>query len=337
MSGLAKLEAVASYLPGTIEKNRDLSIQYPKWDVNRVADKIGIEQRHIAGPDEYSSTLAIKAAEKLFGNSDLDPRDVDYLILVTQSPDFFLPTTAALVHKDLGLREDCGAVDLNLGCSGYVAALGFAKGIIDSGQSANVLVVTSDTYSKFVNPADRAVRTIFGDGSTATWVSSNGTPNSIGRVLVGTDGSGAGHLLVPSGGMRSGEDLNPRSMPSERGLVPSRFDLFMDGREIFNFTLRISGDFLGRLLADGEVESDDIDYFIFHQANAFMISHLREKLNIPEEKVPVLMSDFGNTVSGTIPMVLERLFESKSLKENQKVVLFGFGVGLSWAGTVLQI
>lgn len=337
MNKFAKLEAVASFLPNNVEKNRDLSVQYPDWDVNRVADKIGIEQRHIAGPEEYSSTLATEAAGRLFNNSNLEPQDVDYLILVTQSPDFFLPTTAALVHRDLGLREDCGAVDLNLGCSGYVAGLGFAKGLIDSGQSANVLLITSDTYSKFVNPADRAVRTIFGDGATATWVSSNGTANSIGGVLTGTDGNGAGHLLVPSGGLRNGQDLNPKSTASARGLIPSRFDLFMDGREIFNFTLRISGDFLGRLLAEREIDSVSIDYYIFHQANAFMISHLREKLNIPEEKVPLLMSDFGNTVSGTIPMVLERLFESGTLKEKQRVVLFGFGVGLSWAGTVLEI
>ena len=337
MKRYAKLEAVASYLPANVELNRDLGYEYPDWDMARVSAKIGIEKRRVAGTEEFSSTLAVEAGRRLFQKSRLDPNQVDYLILVTQSPDFFLPTTAALVHKDLGLREAAGAVDLNLGCSGYVAALGFAKGLIESEQAENVLLITSDTYSKFVNPADRSVRTVFGDGATATWVSSNGTAGSIGRVLTGTDGHGAGHLLVPRGGLRSGSDLNPKSTPEERGLSPSKFDLYMDGREIFNFTLRISEVFIAKILAENGAEIPSVDYFFFHQANAFMLRHLREKLGLPEEKVPILMSDFGNTVSGTIPMVLERLFESGDLRQNHRVVLFGFGVGLSWAGAVINL
>lgn len=330
------MELVETFLPVRTELNRSLSSEFPDWDVNRTSDKIGIEERRVSSPNEFSSTLAIGALTNLFKLGALLPEQVDYLILVTQSPDYFLPTTATLVHHAIGLREDCGAIDMNLGCSGYVAALGFAKGMIESGQASNIVLATSDTYTKFINPSDRTVRTIFGDGATATWISDKGSPNSVGNVLVGNDGSGAGHLVVPTGGLRSGDDINPKSAVSERGLEASGFDLFMDGREIFNFTLRISEGFLKRLLDRSGLKIGDVDHFIFHQANAFMLNHLREKLGLPEEKVPILMSDFGNTVSGTIPMVLDKMIDSGKIIPGQKLVLFGFGVGLSWSGVVVE-
>jgi 3-oxoacyl-[acyl-carrier-protein] synthase-3 len=208
--------------------------------------------------------------------------------------------------------------------------------MIESGQASNIVLATSDTYTKFINPSDRTVRTIFGDGATATWISDKGNPNSVGNVLVGTDGSGAGHLVVPTGGLRSGDDINPKSAVSERGLEASGFDLFMDGREIFNFTLRISDGFLQRLLDQNDLKIEDVDHFVFHQANAFMLNHLTEKLGLPKNKVPILMSDFGNTVSGTIPMVLDKMINSGKIIPGQKLVLFGFGVGLSWAGVVIE-
>lgn len=331
----ARIAAVRSFFPAGELSNADISAEFPEWSVEKISDKTGIFSRHIAGDAEFTSDIATRAAERLFDETEFSRDEIDYVLLCTQSPDYFLPTTACLVHENLGLRSEAGAADINLGCSGYIYALGQAKGLIESGQVKNVLVITADTWSKFINPDDKSVRTIFGDGATATMVTGDSDIESLRAFSYGTDGSGAGGLIVPRGGLRNGAELAPKAAPQQRGLEPSSYDLYMDGPEIFNFTLRVVPETIQRVLDKSDLNSDEIDYFVFHQANRFMLEHLRNKLGIPAEKFPVVIENCGNTISSTIPIVLESMIKAGELKPGTQLLLAGFGVGLSWGGAAV--
>lgn len=330
----ARISAIDYHLPEAVLDNEALSAEFPEWSVAKISAKTGIDRRHIAGPDEFSSDLATAAGRRLLERFDIDPASIDYLIVCTQSPDYYLPSTACIVQDSLGLPTTAGATDITLGCSGYIYALGLAKGLIESGQVSNVLVITADTYSKFINPADKSVRTIFGDGAAATLVTDDGAPDAMTAITYGTDGAGAKSLIVPSGGLRDGVSLQPKAAPGERALDASGHDLYMDGPDIFNFTLAVVPDSVAQILSKAKLEQDDIDLFVFHQANAFMLEHLRKKLGVPAEKFFVALSESGNTVSSTIPIALADAVASGALKPGMKVMLLGFGVGLSWGGLI---
>lgn len=330
----AKIAAVDYYLPETVLTNEDLSREFPEWSVDKISSKTGIERRHISGPDEYSSDLAIAAGRRLLETRGIDPTSIDYLIVCTQSPDYYLPSTACIVQDALGVPTSAGATDITLGCSGYIYGLGLAKGLIESGQAANVLVITADTYTKFINPADKSVRTIFGDGAAATLITADGDSESITAITYGTDGAGAKSLIVPNGGLRNGAGIQPKSDAVTRELESSGYDLYMDGPDIFNFTLRVVPGTVDQILEKAGAALEDIDLFVFHQANAFMLDHLRKKLSVPEDKFFVALAESGNTVSSTIPIALAQAERSGALRSGMRVMLLGFGVGLSWGGLV---
>lgn len=320
------------HLPSKKLTNEVLSSLFPDWSVEEIAIKTGIHNRYVASEAEFSSDLAIRACEKLFSENQLNADVFDFLIVVTQTPDFVLPGISNLIHSSIGMRRGSGAIDVNQGCSGYVYGLSLAKGLIESKSASNVLLVTADTYTKLLNPRDRSVRTLFGDGATATWVDDSGTADSLSGVIFGTDGEGAGNLIVPHGGLRSAEKMFPKTDTEARELVRGEFDLYMDGPEIFNFTLKVVARTVSEVLEKSGQEKSEIDFFVFHQANAFVLSHLRDKMELQAARVPILMREWGNTVSGTIPMALCELKEKKQIGDGQKLVLVGFGVGLSWAG-----
>ncbi|WP_404431831.1 ketoacyl-ACP synthase III [Microbacterium lacus] len=330
----ARIAAVDYYLPESVLSNEDLAAQFPEWSVEKIASKTGIHRRHISGPDEFSSDLATAAGRRLFEGRDIDPASIEYLIVCTQSPDYYLPSTACIVQERLGLPTSTGATDITLGCSGYIYALGLAKGLIESGQVSNVLVITADTYTKFINPLDKSVRTIFGDGAAATLVADDGNAESISGITYGTNGAGAKSLIVPHGGLRAGEGLQPKSDVTARALESTGYDLYMDGPDIFNFTLDVVPSSVDAILAKAGLTGEDIDLYVFHQANAFMLEHLRKKLGVPAEKFFVALADFGNTVSSTIPIALTEAERQGVLKPGMRVMLLGFGVGLSWGGFV---
>lgn len=331
----AKISAITEYLPERVLSNTELSLNFPEWPVEKIASKTGISQRHIASEEEFTSDLAIAAGAKLFQENQINPSSIDYLLLCTQSPDYFLPTTACIVQDKLGLIRSIGALDINLGCSGYVYSLGMAKGLIETGQASKLLLITADTYSKFLNPKDKSVRTIFGDGASATLIEATASESAISQPAYGTDGSGANHLIVPTGGLRTGQAIAPKSAADQRELVPSKYDLFMDGPEIFNFTLNVVPESLDSTLTKSGLSIGEVDLFVFHQANKFMLDHLRNRLSIPEDKFYISMRETGNTVSSTIPIALSNAKREGVLKPGMKVLLLGFGVGLSWAGTVI--
>jgi 3-oxoacyl-[acyl-carrier-protein] synthase-3 len=241
------------------------------------------------------------------------------------------------VQDRLGLRTDCGAFDFSLGCSGFVYGLGMAKGLIETGQARKVLLITAETYSKYIHSGDKSVRTIFGDAAAATLLQAvQSEHDRIGPFIYGTDGSGAQNLIVPNGGHRNHFATDAEITEDGNGNMRTMNNLYMNGPEIFNFTLRVVPETISKLLAATGKQIEDIDLFIFHQANQFMLEHLRRKLKVPEEKLPILMSHCGNTVSSTIPILLKDLETAGRLKKGQLLMLAGFGVGYSWGGTLME-
>ena len=335
----AAISDIEYYLPEYVLTTEVLSQEFPEWSVAKIDEKTGIRQRHIAAPTECASDLAVRAAEKLFQSGACDPGDIDYLLLCTQSPDYFLPTTACLVQKRLGLATSTGAMDFNLGCSGFVYGLGLAQGIIETGQACTVLLLTAETYSKFLHPRDRSVRTIFGDAAAATLLRGvEDDRNFLGPYVYGTDGGGAENLMVRTGAMR-----NPRTVESaqpvtdDSGNVRTLDHLYMNGAEIFNFTISEVPKTVTRLLQRAGLAFSEIDLFVFHQANRFMLEHLRKSMRIPPERFYTAMSHCGNTVSSSIPIALKHALAEHKLRSGQLAVLVGFGVGYSWGATIARI
>lgn len=339
MPQVAKVTAVDYYLPQNVLTNEALAEVFPEWSAEKIFAKTGILERHIAAQDETATDLAFFAASRLIANYCIDRSSIDFIILCTQAPDYILPTSACLLQDRLRVPTSCGALDINLGCSGYVYGLALAKGLIESGIRKNVLLVTSDTYSKFINPHDRSVRTIFGDGAAATLVSAVEQAEScIGSIVMGTDGSGAQNLIVPAGGAREPRSVNTSiENTDESGNVRSKNELFMDGSEVMNFTLSSVPKAMANLLESAGKTSDDIDHVIFHQANGFMLDALRKKTKIPQEKFVVEMDTVGNTVSSTIPIAIARARSKGRIKNGDTALLLGFGVGYSWGGAIVRL
>jgi len=314
------------HLPEKVEDNDLLAAEFPRWDMDLIYSKTGVWSRHIAAPNECASDLGVAAAEKLFARHDIDPASIDFLLFCTQSPDYILPTTACVMQDRLKLPRSAGALDFNLGCSGFVYGLALADGLIRSAAARRVLLVTAETYSKYIDPSDRSLRTIFGDGAAATLVEASDVP-SIGPFVFGTDGSGADTLLVTEGGARPpAEAIQPR----KRKRWPS--SLYMDGPELVKFSLDVVPPMVERLLQESSWTRDDVDIYLMHQATTFMLDHLRQRLDLDGEKVPEALRDYGNTVSSTIPILMRDLRLSGRLRPGKRTLMIGFGVGLSWAG-----
>ena len=328
----AFIKDIAYYLPPKTVTNEELVKEFPEWSVDKIADKVGILERRVA-VEETAADLAVMAADKLFAQNRVDKDDVDFVLFCTQSPDYKLPSSACLIQDRLGLSTNCGAFDFNLGCSGYEYGLAVAKGLIAAGISNNVLLLTGETYNKYIHPKDKGNRTIFGDGASATIIAADGFAE-IGEFVLGTDGTGANNLIVKTGGARFEEKANDLIFDEGGNPISSDY-LFMDGQEIFMFTLVTVPKMVKGVLVKNSLQNEDIDLFVIHQANKYMLDHLRKKLKIDEEKFFVNLADVGNTVSSTVPIALCDAREENKLKGN--VLLAGFGVGLSWGATILRI
>lgn len=334
----ATIAAIEYYLPPAVSDTAQLAAEFPEWSVQKIEDKTGVKQRHIATGEECSSDLAVSAARQLFDSGVVTPAEIDYVLLCTQSPDYFLPTTACLVQDRLGIPATAGALDFNLGCSGYIYGLGLAQGLIETGQASNILLLTAETYSKFLHPKDRSVRTIFGDAAAATLVRAvDRCDPALGPYVYGTNGAGGPHLIVPTGGMREPRTADSATeQTDDSGNVRSRDNLFMSGADVFTFTLEVVPATVAKILERSGLAPDDIDLYVFHQANKYMLEHLRKKIKLPAEKFWVSMSHCGNTVSSTIPIALKDAVAAGKLQPGATVMLVGFGVGLSWGATIAR-
>lgn len=334
---IAKIAAIAGWLPEQRLDNHALAALYPGWTAEKILEKTGIAERRIAAPDETAADLAHAAARRLFDERGVDPASIDFLLFCTQTPDYILPTTACLLQDRLGLPTHCGALDFNLGCSGFVYGLSLAKGLIETGQAGRVLLLTADTYSKVIHPGDKSVRTLFGDGACATLIEADeGDAPAIGPFVFGSDGRGARNLIVPTGGFRRARDAaSAVEVEDGSGNVRTADDLYMNGAEIMAFTLASVPAAVEAVLAKAGIDKGEVDLFAPHQANAFMLERLRRKLGVAPERWLVELELVGNTVSSSIPLALERRLDAGS--GARLAVLVGFGVGYSWAAACVRI
>lgn len=335
----AYLNYISIYLPKKIRSNEDISAEHPEWSVEKISTKVGIENRHIASPDETSCDMAYAAAENLFSEYKIEKADIDYIILCTQSPDYKLPSTACILQNKLGLSKSCGAFDFNLGCSGYIYGLGLAKGLIISGQAHHILLLTAETYTKYLSPKDKGNKTIFGDAATASLISfdtaQNGLSYMIGEFNYGTDGNGATSLILKNGGARcpqcEGVDINDE----DGNFNHNDNNLYMDGKAIFNFTAFEVPKLIKANLKKNNIQMNDVDLAIFHQANEFMLNTVRKRCGIDSDKFYVDIKDIGNTVSNSIPIAIKKANKTGKLDKVRKLLLSGFGVGLSMGAVIL--
>lgn len=329
----AYIKAISYYLPEKVLANEDLVKEFPEWTVDKIAGKIGVSSRHISAEGETAGDMAIKAAEKLFSEGEVKKEDIDFIILCTQSPDYFLPSTACVIQNRLGLGTNCGAFDIDLGCSGYEYGLATAKGLIAAGIAKNILLLTAETYTKHLHPKDKGNRTIFGDGASATVVSTEGFAR-IGEFSLGTDGRGAKDLIHATGGWRNNKPLNDLTYDENKNPHSSDF-LFMDGKAIFDFTADAVPVMVDDVLKKNNLTLAETDLFVFHQANKYMINYLRKLIGIDKDKFYICLDTVGNTVSSTIPIALcEARKEGKLMGS---VLLAGFGVGFSYGAVVVDI
>jgi 3-oxoacyl-[acyl-carrier-protein] synthase III len=335
----ACIKHISYVLPETVLSNEDLNKEFPDWSVDKISEKTGIHNRHIAPAEVLSSDLGVDATEKLFQEFKVDRSTVDYVILCTQSPDYYLPTTACLLQARLGLPTSCGAIDINQGCSGYIYGLGLSKALIETGQARNILFITAETYSKFIHPKDKSIRTIFGDGAACSLVTlADRADAGIFSFCYGTDGSGANNLIVKGGSLRerNNQNLNHESLDAF-GNTRTEANLYMNGQDIFSFTLRSVPQLIKDVLAKNELTSEQIDLYILHQANKFMLEALRKKIGIPDDKFFVQLENCGNTVSSTIPIAIYEAIKSGKAKPGSTLLLAGFGVGYSWGATIIKL
>lgn len=331
----AFIKNISYYLPDKILSNELIHEEFPEWDIAKISSKTGINSRHISSHEEFTSDLAVNAANKLFEEHNIDKNEIDFLLLCTQSPDYFLPTTACILQDKLGLRTSIGALDFNLGCSGYVYGLSLAKGLIAANMASKVLLITAETYSKFIHPKDKSNKTIFGDAAAATLVSADSGLLEIGDFVFGTDGRGAENLIVKNGAVRNKIQENA-DVVDEYGNFRNDNNLYMNGSEIFSFTSESVPQLTTAILDKIDKKIEDIDLFVFHQANKYMLNHLRKKIGIPEDKFFLAMEHCGNTVSSTIPIALYEAIASKRIEDCKNIILAGFGVGYSWASCNLK-
>ena len=339
MNQRAALTAIKSFLPENKLTNEQLAEQFGDWHASQILSKTGVATRGVAGPDECASDLGVKAARRLFESGACTPDEIDFLIFCTQSPDYFTPTTACVMQDALGLPTSCGAVDINQGCSGYIYGLALAKSLVEAGTARTVLLVTADTYMKFINRRDRSLLTLFGDGAAATLIRAVESERElVGPFVLGSDGRGANQIIVKAGGLRRRTSADTAiEREDSAGNWRSDENLFMDGADVFSFALRTVPPTLQQLLEKSGMKLEEIDFIVPHQANKFVLERLRAKLKFPAEKFWIDMEDSGNTVSSTIPIALEKALEQGRVKSGNRVALVGFGVGYSWGATLVEI
>lgn len=331
---MAYIKAISYYLPEKVVTNEELVKEFPEWSVDKVAQKVGVDSRHLAAEDETAGDMAEKAARKLFDEYQIDPKSIDFLMLCTQSPDYFLPSTACVLQDRLGIPTSAGAFDYNLGCSGCVYGMAMAKGLVAAGIAKNILLLTAETYNKYLHPSDKSNRSIFGDGAAACLISIEGFAE-IGEFVLGTDGSGANNLIVKTGASRQ-KAVTGLSVEDDEGHVWYDDYLYMNGGAIFNFTLDAVPAMMAHILEKNHLQKDEIDYYVFHQANKFMLNTIRKVCVLPKDKFYVSLAETGNTVSSTVLIGLKDCLNNQLIKAGDKVMISGFGVGLSWGGTILK-
>ncbi len=319
-----KLSAITYHLPNQVETVDSLQDENPDWEMSKILEKTGIHNRYIASQNETAVDLAFEAGKKIIENTSLAD-EIDLLVLVTQSPDYVLPTSACILQDRLGLSKSCMAFDVNLGCSGFIYALSIVSGLIESGVASKSLILCADTYSKYIEKDDRTCRPIFSDGAAAILVEKNDI-DTMGSFEFGTDGSGYDRLIVKGSGARDGYQNEGNC----------RATLEMHGSDVFLFTMRVVPSCVSKLISREGISLEDVDLFVFHQASKLVIENLIRTMSLDKKKVFTNFEEVGNTVSASIPIALKDAYDQGRLKNRDRVLLVGFGVGLSWGASLIH-
>lgn len=327
---MAFLKAISYYLPDKLVSNPELEKTF--GEESNTLKAMGVESRAWASENETAGDMAVSAAKKLFAENNITPASIDFVIFCSQCMDYFLPSTSCLIQTRLGIPTTVGAFGMDLGCSGYVYGLAVANSLVESGTAANVLLLTADTLTKYIHPQDKNLM-LFGDAASASVVSNSGFAK-IGKFDFGTDGSGAESIIVRNGSSRH-FDKNGNIWTDEAGNTHRDDNFFMDGEAVFNFTVERTPSLIDNCLRKNNLDKEEVGYFVFHQANKYMLNTLRKLNQIPKEKFFVDLSDTGNTSSSTVPIGVVKSMKNDMIKEGMKVMLAGFGVGFSWASTIL--
>ncbi len=313
--------------------NEDLTNTFKEFSAEDIYKKVGVKKRFHTSEDVIGSDLAFLAANQFFKETAFPKEKVEFILFCTEGLDYIAPMTVCLLQNRLGLNNNIGALDLPSGCAGFTNALGMAKAIVESGQSSNVLLLFGDTPGLVSHPQDFALRSLFSDAGAAVYIEKS-TTNHIGKFVYGVDGSGAKHLFVDKSCLRNPVDEKWLELNKSVGGMP-RGQMKMNGLEVFSFSLKEVPKLVNEILEKNELEMENIDLFVFHQASKIILKSIQRKLQIPTEKMAYYIENYGNTVSISIPLCLKEAQKEGRIKKGDKVLIAGFGIGFSWSGTVL--
>jgi 3-oxoacyl-[acyl-carrier-protein] synthase-3 len=336
----AYLHGVHYYLPETVRTNEDLVKLNPTWNADEIFRRTGIRQRHIAAPNETSGDMGVRAAENLLAEAGIDRQQIDVLIFCTQSADYYIPATACILQERLKLPTSCAAFDVSVGCSAFTYGLWMARSLIVGGSAKQVLLVTSDKMTQYCNVHDMVTAVVFGDGAAAALINADekGALGLVGPSVLGSDGRGAPSLIVPAGGSRCPHSAETARVTADtNGNLRNQEQLHMDGTEVFNFTLSTVPAGIRRLLTEIKRDQEEIDLYLLHQANGFMLDGIRRRMKLQPEQLPIDIAEIGNTAGASIPILIRRLVEQGRFTPGMRCILAGFGFGYSWAMTYVTI
>lgn len=330
------IKAIEYYLPERVITNSALQSLHPEWDVEKVGEKSGVYARHVAGKNDTAFDLACKAIEKLIDKSSISLKDIQGVLFCTQSPDYIMPSNAFLIHKKFKLGSNVWAFDFNLACSGYVYGISIARGMIETGMAENVLLITADTYSRYIHPNDRSTSVLFGDGAAISVISRTDAVGVM-DIMLASAGEEYESFYIPAGGCRiPANDLTKKSHVDFSGNESTLENIHMNGFAVWKFISKIVPEQIKDLLSRNNLEVSDIDFWGFHQASKLTLESLYKSLGISQSDVFSNLLNIGNTVSASIPILLKDAQESGRLKKGDLLLLSGFGVGLSWASLIMK-
>jgi len=332
------IRGIAYHLPAEGVTNEQLAAEHPGWDMSIVEARAGVVRRHVARPDETALDLAEAACKKLFAQHHEARGHVDAVLFCTQTPDYVMPPNGCVLHGRLGLPEGVFTLDFNHGCSGFPYGLALAQGLALAGFARSILLVTADTYSKCIHPEDRSARVLFGDGAAATWLAAVEGGGGLLDVACATAGKDHGKFIIPAGGCRTPRsDETARPITDDSQNVRTLEHIHMDGMGILKFvSVRVVKQIRAVMERNG-VGADDVALFVFHQASNLALDSLTRLLRLPPKKVYRNLARVGNTVSASIPIALEDARREGRVGLGDKVLLSGFGVGLSWATALVRL
>ena len=331
-----KIGGIAYYLPDNVFTNEDIENLYENMSSDKIFNKTGISSRHVASEQECVSDLAVEAAKKLFIEHPINKEDIDFIIMSTHTPDYIMPSTACIVQDRLGIPKSVGAFDINLGCTGFIYGLALSKGLIHAKIAKHVLLITAETLTKYTHPYDKSFRTIIGDAAAATWISTC-DEDKIHSFSLGTDGGGLNKLIIPAGGCRLPISAETKQeIIDDNGSKRTKENIYMDGPAIFSFAIDVVPKAVEDVLKQNNMTDSDISMYIFHQANKYMLDFLKKHMRIPDEKFYVNMRNIGNTSSSTIPIAISMAEAEGKVQRGDKLLLAGFGSGLSWGSVIID-